>query len=70
MKSYKEFLTEAMEYASSVSMSVSCSPEEFKESLKGHSWLSGKLSEGIASFFGPQSDIDRWLAKNSAWLMT
>lgn len=68
MKTYQEFLTEAMESASSVNMSVSCSQEEFKESLKGINWLSGNVVNGIASFFGPQSDIDRWAKKNSHWI--
>lgn len=68
MKTYDEFLTEAMESASSVAIEVSCTPEEFKESLKGINWLSGELSNGVAYFFGPQSDIDSWVSENSSWL--
>lgn len=68
MKTYQEFLAEAMESASSVSMTISCSQEEFKESLKPHNWLSGKMIDGVASFFGPQSDIDRWVKANSKYI--
>lgn len=68
MKTFLEFVNEAMESASSVSMPVSCSPEEFKESLKGINWLSGEVKEGKAYFFGPQSDIDSWVKKNSHFL--
>lgn len=69
MKTYNEFLIEAMESASSIKMQVSCTADEFNKSLKNINWLSGEINDGVASFFGPKSDIDRWIKKNSHWVI-
>lgn len=68
MKSFNEFINEAMESASTLSVAVTCTEQEFKDSIKNINWLSGKFNGGVVNFFGPQSDIDRWVSKNSQWL--
>jgi hypothetical protein len=67
MKTYEEFITEAMEHGVSMNIEVTCTAEELKASIP-RGWLSVKLDGTTAKFFGPEHDIERWLSKNAHWV--
>ncbi|AKU43812.1 hypothetical protein CPT_Merlin166 [Citrobacter phage Merlin] len=61
---FTDFLNEAMEPATFRHVAVTCTEEEFKQSVAKINWLSGELVDGIAKFFGPECDIDDWIKSN------
>lgn len=65
---FTDFLNEAMEPATFRHVAVTCTEEEFNQSVAKINWLSGELVDGVAKFFGPECDIDDWLKANPGYI--
>lgn len=64
MKSFKDFLTEAMDPAVHMRVDTNISQEDFDASLKNWNWLSGEWNDGFVVLFGPEYDINKWISKH------